>query len=103
MSAFYWPTVTWVEYPLLTLMPVLAFGAGVWHVGRAGRRRRGLLVAAACWAIYAAYEGAMSVWAQQVIAPIRIDLILLGPIMYAITLIGLVSWWRARAAGRAGF
>jgi hypothetical protein len=94
-SAFYWPTVMWVEYPALTLVPVIVFGAAVWHVRRTGRRSRGLLVVTALWLVYAIYEGVMLVWAQQVIAPIRIDLIVLGPVMYIVTGLGLVNWWRA--------
>jgi hypothetical protein len=97
MSAFYWPTVVWVEYPLLTLVPVLLFGAAFWHLRRTGRRSRGLLIATALWVLYAIYECVMFVWAQRVIAPIRIDLIVLGPLMYVVTGVGLVSWWRARS------
>ena len=96
VSAFYWPTVLWVEYPVLTVVPAVLFGAGLRQVRRAGRRSRGLLIATALWGLYAVYEGVMYVWAQGVIAPIRIDLILLGPLMYLVTGIGLVSWWRAR-------
>ena len=95
VSAFYWPTVLWVEYPLLTLVPVFAFVTAFWQVRRHGRPRRTLLVVTVLWASYAVYEGAMFVWTQQVIAPIRIDLIVLGPAMYVVTGVGLVSWWRA--------
>ena len=42
----------------------------------------------------------MYVWAQQVIAPIRIDLIVLGPAMYVVTGFGIVNWWRARPTRR---
>jgi len=85
------------------MLPVLLFGAGLWQVRRAGHRGRGLLIATVLWGLYAAYEGIMYLWAQRVVAPIRIDLILLGPLMYAVTALGLVSWWRqgnhpARAA-----
>ena len=88
----------WVEYPVLTLVPVTVFGAGYWHLRRTRRQSRGVLTTTALWLVYAAYEGVMSVWAQQVIAPIRIDLIVLGPVMYVVTAMGLLSWWRARRA-----
>ena len=95
MSTFYWPVVMWVEYPALTLVPVAVFGAAFWHVRQTDRRSRGLLVVMAIWLLYATYEGVMFVWAQQVVAPIRIDLIVLGPAMYIVTAFGVLSWWRA--------
>ena len=95
MSTFYWPVVMWTEYPVLTLAPVVVFGAALWHLRRSHRRRRGLLAATVIWLLYAAYELVMFVWAQQVIAPIRIDLIVLGPAMCIVTGIGVWSWWRA--------
>jgi len=101
VSAFYWPTVLWVEYPVLTLVPVVLFGAAYWQARRTGSRARGLLVTVTLWLLYAVYEGIMSVWAQRVVAPIRIDLILLGPLMYVVTVFGLVSWWRARSDRQA--
>ena len=95
MSALYWPVVMWVEHPALTLVPVVVFGSVYWQLRRGERRSRGLLVVTALWLLYATYEGVMFVWAQQVIAPIRIDLILLGPAMYVVTAFGALSWWRA--------
>jgi hypothetical protein len=96
VSAFYWPTVLWVEYPVLTLVPVVLFGLAIRHSRRRGFRPRGLLVATALWVLYSGYEAAMFFWARRVVAPIRIDLIVLGPLMYLVTALGLVSWWRAR-------
>jgi hypothetical protein len=80
---------------MLTLVPVTVFGAGYWQLRRARRRSRGLLITTAVWLLCAAYEGVMSVWAQHVIAPIRIDLIVLSPVMYIVTAMGFLSWWRA--------
>jgi hypothetical protein len=95
VSVFYWPTVLWVEHPALTMVPVIVFGAAYWRLRRTGHQSGRLLVVTLVWLAYAVYEGAMSVWAQNVIAPIRIDLILLGPVMYAVTALGVVHWWRA--------
>ena len=95
IDAFYWPTAMWAEYPALTLLPVLAFAAAFWHARRM-KRSRALLVVTVLWGLYAVYEGAMWLWSRQVIAPIRIDLIVLGPLMYAVTAAGVLAWWRAR-------
>jgi hypothetical protein len=37
----------------------------------------------------------MHAWSKTVTAPIRVDLLLLTPVLYLLTLIALVSWWRA--------
>ena len=88
----------WLEYPVLTLVPVVVFVAALAQVRRSRRSRRRLLVVTAIWLLYAAYEAVMSVWARQVVAPIRIDLIVLGPAMYVVTGFGAWSWWRATRA-----
>ena len=67
---------------------------------RTGYRSRRLLVMTALWLAYAVYEGVMFIWAQQVIAPIRIDLIVLAPVVYVVTGIGIV--WRLRSKGCEG-
>ena len=97
VSALYWPTAHWVEHPGLTLVPVVLFGATFWRARRRGLRARGLLLTTAVWLLYSVYEGVMFFWAQRVVAPIRIDLIVLGPLMYLVTALGLVSWWRTRS------
>jgi hypothetical protein len=98
-SLFYWPVVMWVEYPVLAFVPVMAFAAALAHFRRVRRARRRLLLVTAIWLVYAGYEVVMFVWARQVIAPIRIDLIVLGPAMYAVTGFGAWTWWwAARAA-----
>ena len=79
VSAFYWPTVMWTEYPVLSLLPVVGFGVVFRHLRRTGRARRVLLVVTVFWLVYAVYEGVMYAWALRVIAAIRIDLIVLGP------------------------
>ena len=82
---------------MLTLVPAVLLGAAFWRARRRGVRARGLLLATVVWVLYAVYEGVMFFWAQRVVAPIRIDLIVLGPLMYVVTALGLVSWWRTRS------
>jgi hypothetical protein len=94
--------VLWVEYPALTLLPPALLALVWWSERRRERPARGVLVAAAAWLVYALYEIVMYFWSRQVIAPIRVDLLLLTPLMYLVTGFGLVSWYRARrSAGTA--
>ena len=95
VGAFYWPSVQWVNHPVLTLLPVLVFGAAVRQFRRTGRPWRTLLVMTMSWLVYAIYEALMLILAQRIVAPLRIDLIVLGPLMYVITGVGVVSWWRS--------
>jgi hypothetical protein len=90
-TLFYAPMRLFLERPYLALVPALAFGAGF----RALRGRRGsgwVLVAALLWGLYAAYETYMLHWSKTVVAPIRVDLLLLAPILYAVTVAGVAGW-----------
>ena len=54
-----------------------------------------LLVAPAVWFAYSLYEMYMVyVWERGVIAPIRLDLALLFPVMCALTALSLIVWMR---------
>jgi hypothetical protein len=93
-TLFYAPMRLFLARPYLALVPALAFAAGF----RALRGRRGaglLLSAAILWALYAAYETYMRHWSKTVVAPIRVDLLLLAPVLYAAVAAALMGWWRA--------
>jgi hypothetical protein len=81
--------------PWLALLPAVTFAA----IGF--RRRRALVwVAAAAWLLYACYETAM---ARRILCSgecnIRIDLLLLYPVLVVLSLAAAVSALRARRAG----
>src|SRR5688500_8040302 len=83
-----------VAAPWLALLPALAFaGVAWWRGGRAG------WIAAAGWAFYAAYELAMR---QRLLCSgecnIRVDLLLLHPVLLLGSLAAVVALWR-RAPG----
>ena len=65
------------------------------------RRRRTLAVAAVTWSLYGIYESAVWVWSQGVTAPIRVDLLLLGPVLYAVTILGVLAARRPGAESGA--
>jgi len=65
--------------------------------------RFGIALAVAVWALFGVYEGYMYFWSRTVIAPIRVDLLLLTPILYAVTILGLVqAFMRRRTLNRSG-
>lgn len=89
---FYAPMRLLIDHPYLALAPALLFAAAYRATRPAAPRF--LLIAAVIWALYAAYETYMFHWSKTVVAPIRVDLILLAPVLYLITAAGLVVWWR---------
>lgn len=93
VDPFFAPIRLLMDRPYLALIPALIFGIA--YRLRQPLAPRALLVAAVTWALYAAYETYMYFWSRTVTAPIRVDLLLLTPILYLLTLIALVSWWRA--------
>ena len=54
-------------------------------------RRFGIALTVAAWGLFGIYESYMYYWSRTVIAPIRVDLLLLTPILYAVTIFGLVQ------------
>ena len=55
-----------------------------------------IAIAIAAWILFGVYESYMYHWSRTVIAPIRVDLLLLTPILYAVTVIGLVQAFMRR-------
>ena len=43
------------------------------------------------WIIYGVYETWMYFWMKTVIAPIRVDLLLIVPVLYLLTLVGAIA------------
>ena len=50
-----------------------------------------LLAPAALWMLYGVYEIRMYYWSQTVTAPIRIDLLLIVPLLYFLLAIGTIG------------
>jgi hypothetical protein len=89
---FFAPFAILVARPYLALAPALIFGLGYARMQPAAPRS--LLAATLVWALYAAYEIYMFFWAKTVVAPIRVDLLLLAPVLYLVTVLAAVGWWR---------
>jgi hypothetical protein len=88
LEAFYAP-VRWVhDHPALAFAPA-ALLAGAAFAARSLPRHAPAFLwpagAAAMWSAYGLYELRMHAWERTVTAPIRIDLLLIGPILYVVT------------------
>ncbi len=80
-----------IEWPWLALVPAAAF----WALHRASRRRPAA-VAAGLWLLYALYEqGMRSRLLCSGECNIRVDLLLIYPLLLAVSILGLVAALRA--------
>ena len=104
MELLFAPLWLVMAFPWLALVPASAFGACfARHRTRLAtpRDRLSLLLPALLWLAYAPYEWLMLQWSKEVVAPIRIDLLVIGPLLYASTFVGVRAWVRARRDARA--
>jgi hypothetical protein len=81
-----------IAAPVLALVPALMFGVVHWR-----RPRRALLVAAIAWAVYFLYEEGMR---RRILCTgecnIRVDLLLVYPLLLAFSLAAVVRAIRSR-------
>jgi hypothetical protein len=93
MKTLYYPINWFIERPYLAILPVLIFGFCYFSFRSrsATVARRIALTAAILWLLYANYEWRMFLWSKTVSAPIRVDLLLIAPVLYLATLAGLVA------------
>lgn len=87
---------------IFTQYPWLAAVIGLLLVGLGrSRGRRTAIVVGVIWVLYAAYETAMRLrWLCSGECNIRVDLLLIYPLLLAATVVGVVSLLRARRPPR---
>jgi hypothetical protein len=86
-----------IEHPALAAALGLLFLAGYW-----GSRRPAIAVAAFAWLAYSAYETAMRVrWLCTGECNIRVDLLLIYPLLLVISVVALVALVRWGLAARS--
>ena len=95
----------YLPFQVFLLFPPLAFiVAGVFLALFLNVRKRLnsvnflLLITVIVWFVYGLWELYMHYWSKTVVAPIRVDLLLIVPILYLISILGLVSYFRLRKA-----
>jgi len=85
---------------ILGLLPGTAFIPGIAFIALYCARREKIakisriIIAGTtlAWLIYGIYETRMYFWMKTVIAPIRIDLLLITPVLYLLTIAGIVAF-----------
>jgi hypothetical protein len=87
---------------IFTQYPWMAAVIGLLLVGLGrARGRRTAIVVGVTWLLYAAYETAMRLrWLCSGECDIRVDLLLIYPLLLAATVVGMVSLLRARRPPR---
>lgn len=87
------PFVFCAEYPAAALLPAIAFAAFALRRQNAGLRWT-IIITAIAWIAYAMYAWRMKMWAATQIAPIRLDVFLVAPVMYGMSALG--TWAAAK-------
>jgi hypothetical protein len=98
LEIFYLPFQALILAPPLALAPALLLGVCLRrNRPRLSRAGTGWVVAGiVLWCAYTLWECAVWVWSQDVTAPIRVDLLLIAPLLYAVSFVGFRACWKAR-------
>ena len=89
---------SFIEYPLLA-----ALVGGLFLTGYLVSRRRSSAVAAGVWLGYSAYESAMRLrWLCSGECNIRVDLLLIYPLLLGLSVVALLALGHWRTARRRG-
>ena len=95
--------ILFLPFQIFILFPPLAFVvAGVFLALFLNARKKLksvnflLLITVIVWFVYGLWELYMHYWSKTVVAPIRVDLLLIAPLLYLISVLGLVSYFRLR-------
>ena len=97
---FFFPIAVMVGYPLLALVPAGGFlGFYFWQRNweESSNFKKAyfrVLLGGLVWLVFAIYEYRMYHWSKTIVAPIRVDLLLITPILYLFTIAGILAIWR---------
>lgn len=97
LEILFFPVVLLVAFPGGALLPAIILT--VLYLKRRGGmtklRRAATIVATLTWTVYGIYETRMYFWMKTVIAPIRVDLLLIVPVLYLVTIVAAIALWRS--------
>ena len=105
MELIFLPMNLIMIFPPIAALIAVGFGycwlsllRGKW-VARGPFGLKSVLAAALLWLCYFFYESFMYYWSRSVIAPIRVDLLLIAPLLYLISFFGAVACVSAARKG----
>ena len=107
LRVFFAPIQFFMSWPLAALVPGLGFVAAyAAYLGKTRgqpRQRESLwlLIAGLAWVGFAVYELRAQAWSRTVTAPIRVDLLMIAPLLYALALLAAWAAWRVLRTPRA--
>ena len=94
LNIFFIPIRLCVAIPYLAFLPAFLFGLYAYidlKRGGSNKLRWGLLWPSIIWGIYGIYEVGMYFWSKTVDIPIRVDLLLVTPVIYLTTFMGIIA------------
>ena len=98
MEFLFFPFIPLIAAPPLAITPSILLGLCLRrhraHLTRAGAAA--VVAGALSWFAYTVYECTVWVWSQDVTAPIRIDLLVIAPILYLLSFLGFRACWKVR-------
>ncbi len=100
ITLFFFPIALMVGYPFLAFVPAgsfLSFYFWQRNRGESAHSKKAffrVLLCGLAWLVFAIYEYRMYYWSKTVVAPIRVDLLLITPILYLFTIAGFLAIWR---------
>ncbi len=101
LDILFGPVVAIHDRPVLAFLPAIVFAVlALWARDRARRPSIALALVSAVWMVSGIYEMAMREWEKTVVAPIRVDLLLLAPVLWVVTMIGVYAAIKAGARAR---
>ena len=93
MEILFFPIVIMASLPGTAMIPAAIF-AGL-YIKRRNRISKFGRILTICitflWTLYGVFETGMYFWMKTVIAPIRVDLLLIVPILYLLTIVGIMA------------
>jgi len=101
MDYFFAPFVIFQLAPVVALVPaaVIYFMVFRWRTSKTPSKPRGLVVLGALtgllWLAYGIWEHSVKLWAENESAPIRIDLLLIYPLLSILTIWFAIWAWRS--------
>jgi len=104
VEIFFLPFVPVIAMPPLGLVPAVLL-AMCWARQRRRFTRAGtiwIMAGAVAWLLYTDYEAGVWGWSRGVVGPIRVDLLVIAPVLYILSFLGLRAWWQARRRARSG-